>query len=202
MFGCVCPGRPLQTNMQQIDETHAVFMLDNPSSLNHVCVFLLGPALFPDGYAATVHLNWPGRGFQLLGMLSNEKPSAIFRLRGTFTSETGPNVSLSTATSDISSTNALIGISIEPIASVYAQCANLPPSVTPAASNGQITKQMDPTTLAEKIVKHLFNYMTSFSGSGGLAPDTFVPIGVITRWYDAFLTKVKTGGTAFLERDE
>ncbi|KAF8513712.1 DUF775-domain-containing protein, partial [Hysterangium stoloniferum] len=197
-------GRPLQTNMQQIDETHAVFMLDNPSALNHVCVFLLGTALFPDGYAATVHLNWPGRGFQLLGMLSNEKPSAIFRLRGTFTSETGsgPHVSFSTATSDISATNALVGISIEPIDSVYAQCANTPSGVTPAVPNGPMIKQIDPTTLAEKIVKHLFNYMSSFSVNGGLAPDTFVPIGVITKWYDTFLTKVKTGGIAFLERDE
>lgn len=36
------PGRALQTNLQQIDETHAIFPLENPASINHLCVFLLG----------------------------------------------------------------------------------------------------------------------------------------------------------------
>jgi hypothetical protein len=51
-------------------------------------VFLLGTIPFDPGYAATVHFLWPGgeNGWKLLGMLSNEKPSAIFRLRGTIIS--------------------------------------------------------------------------------------------------------------------
>ena len=36
------PGKPVQTNLQQVDETHAVFFLGNPAEINHVCVFLLG----------------------------------------------------------------------------------------------------------------------------------------------------------------
>ena len=42
MFGCLVAGRPLQTNLQQIDETHAIFELPVAGSINHVCVFLLG----------------------------------------------------------------------------------------------------------------------------------------------------------------
>jgi len=42
MFGCVVAGRPLQTNLQQVDETHALFELPNASTINHLCVFLLG----------------------------------------------------------------------------------------------------------------------------------------------------------------
>ncbi len=42
MFGCLVAGRPLQTNLQQIDETHAIFELPAAGSINHVCVFLLG----------------------------------------------------------------------------------------------------------------------------------------------------------------
>ena len=42
MFGCVVAGRPLQTNMQQVDETHALFELPNASTINHICVFFLG----------------------------------------------------------------------------------------------------------------------------------------------------------------
>ena len=42
MFGCCVAGRPLQTNIQTIDDTHAIFELPHASSVNHVCVFLLG----------------------------------------------------------------------------------------------------------------------------------------------------------------
>jgi hypothetical protein len=42
MFGCCVAGRPLQTNMTQVDETHAYFELPNASTINHICVFLLG----------------------------------------------------------------------------------------------------------------------------------------------------------------
>lgn len=86
MFGCCVAGRLLQTNLQQIDETKAAFELPAAETINHVCVFLLGsgeqssflcvvhqyqPRVqvpFPDGYGATVHFFWPGKGFQLLGM--------------------------------------------------------------------------------------------------------------------------------------
>lgn len=42
MFGCCIAGRLLQTNLQQVDETHALFELPQASTINHVCVFLLG----------------------------------------------------------------------------------------------------------------------------------------------------------------
>lgn len=42
MFGCVVAGRPLQTNLREVDETHALFELPSASSINHVSVFLLG----------------------------------------------------------------------------------------------------------------------------------------------------------------
>jgi len=55
--------------------------------------------------------------------------------------------------------------------------------------------------LAERIVKHLFNYLSSFATSGGVTPETYVPLGAITKWYESFLSKIKAGGTGFLERD-
>lgn len=87
MFGCCVAGRLLQTNLQQVDESHATFELPNAEGINHLCVFLLGTGAyqfslvaftsetdeqyavpFPPGYGATVHFFWPGKGFQLLGM--------------------------------------------------------------------------------------------------------------------------------------
>ena len=47
MFGCCVTGRLLQTNLQQIDDTHAAFELPAAGSINHICVFLLGTGASP-----------------------------------------------------------------------------------------------------------------------------------------------------------
>ncbi|KAI0252841.1 DUF775-domain-containing protein [Lactifluus subvellereus] len=202
MFGCCVAGRLLQTNLQQIDETKAAFELPAAESINHICVFLLGTVPFPDGYGATVHFFWPSRGFQLLGMLSNEKPSAIFRLRGNFvTQSSSSQAAFSNPVQPTTGTSvtAVLGISIEPLPQIWEQVSTLPSTVSkpaPALS--------DAVVLAEKIVKHLFNYVSGFvSGSGtSLSPDSMVPMSLIARWYESFLSKARAGGVGFLDRQE
>ena len=56
MFGCVVAGRLLQTNLQQIDETHALFEISDAGSINHISVFLLGTGKyhFPSLQAASL----------------------------------------------------------------------------------------------------------------------------------------------------
>ncbi|KAI0640426.1 DUF775-domain-containing protein [Trametes meyenii] len=203
MFGCLVAGRVLQTNLQQIDETHAIFELPSAGSINHICVFLLGSVPFPDGYGATVHFYWPGKGFQLLGMLSNEKPSAIFRLRGNYSAQTtNAHAVFSGAASDAapSDVTAFVGLSIEPLTQIMQEVASLPSAVAKVNTN----PAADATLLAERIVKHLFNYVSSFVGGNPstLSPDFLVPMGVIAKWYESFMTKVRNTGTGFLEREE
>ncbi|KAG8775360.1 hypothetical protein FRB91_011808 [Serendipita sp. 411] len=194
MFGCCVAGRLLQTNLQQIDETHCTFSLESAETINHLCVFLLGTVPFPPGYAATVHFYWPDKGFQLLGMLSNEKPSAIFRVRGTFGGSQSSHAShqLFISSSQSSGTTAQLGIAIEPIEVVTNQISNLPPPNKPIS---------DPIALAEGIGKHLVNYLSSF---GEVAPggQVYVPMSAVTKWYDSFMSKVKSAGISFLERQE
>ncbi|TEB30602.1 DUF775-domain-containing protein, partial [Coprinellus micaceus] len=62
MFGCVVAGRPVLTNLNQIDDTHAYFSLEHASTINHITIFLTGAVPFPPGYGATVHFFWPGKG--------------------------------------------------------------------------------------------------------------------------------------------
>ncbi|ESK92258.1 inositol metabolism protein opi10 [Moniliophthora roreri MCA 2997] len=200
MFGCCVAGRPLQTNLQQVDETHALFELPNASTINHVCVFLLGTVPFPDGYGATVHFHWPGKGFQLLGMLSNEKQSAIFKLRGSFSPSTsyGAFDTSNTPMGATADVTAMLGFSIEPLPQIQAQITALPSSVV--TSQNDLSK--NPTLLAERIVKHLFNYLSSFSGGGVMSSEVPVPTGVILKWYENFMGKIKNSGIGFLEREE
>ncbi|KAG7451545.1 DUF775-domain-containing protein [Guyanagaster necrorhizus] len=207
MFGCCVAGRLLQTNLQQIDDTHALFELPNASTINHVCVFVLGTVPFPEGYGAAVHFHWPGKGFQLLGMrlteflprISNDKPSAIFRLRGSFSSTStyrafDPNLSMN----DSGDVAAILGLSIEPVHAIESQLAALPYALTKSGNDLSI----NPTLLAEKIVKNLFNYVSGFTGGGAMTPELAVPMGLIARWYENFTGKVRNSGLGFLERDE
>ncbi|KAJ1943967.1 hypothetical protein GGF37_002411, partial [Kickxella alabastrina] len=111
MFGSIVAGRLVQTNLQQVDVNKYVFELPNAHDINHIVVFLLGTIPFEPGYAATVHLLWPNKSWQMLGALSNDKPSAIFRLKSAVDQDSQhmPGVS------------AELGISIEPIESVEQQ---------------------------------------------------------------------------------
>ncbi|PAV17939.1 hypothetical protein PNOK_0642500 [Pyrrhoderma noxium] len=191
----------IQTNLQVIDDTHVAFELPSASTINHLCVFLLGTVPFPDGFGATVHFHWPGKGFQLLGALSNEKPSAIFRLRGTFSAQTTLTHAAfqSPGGMDGDNTTAVLGIAVEPLDAIQAQLASMPSSVVRSPPTGV----SDPTVLAEKIVKHLFNFLSSFgSNGGGVSPDTFIQLSAITRWYESFLSKIRAGGIGFLERQD
>ncbi|KZT64825.1 DUF775-domain-containing protein [Daedalea quercina L-15889] len=218
MFGCCVAGRLLQTNLHQMDETHAMFELPNASTINHICVFLLGTVPFPDGYGATVHFYWPGKGFQLLGMyvpfsppshalssvssrLSNHKPSAIFRLRGTFSSQSTkstlftPGVAHNpTAPADVT---AILGIAIEPLSTIETEMASLPNAVARPAN-----ALPDATLLAERIVKHLFNYVSGFLGGGPITPDSVVPMSMIAKWYETFVSKVRNTGIGFLDNQQ
>jgi len=64
----------------------------------------------------------------------------------------------------------------------------------------------DGTAFAEKIIKHLFNYISGpgfVSGSGtSLSPDSIVPMNLIMRWYRNFLLKVRAGEVGFLDSQE
>jgi len=211
MFGCVVAGRLVQTDLQMVDETHAVFELPAASTINHITVFLLGTIPFPEGFGATVHFHGPSKGFQLLGMLSNEKPSAIFRLRGTFDSNSTATQNVFTSASTIPSAPttdvAVLGFSIEPLPQIQSQVSSMRTSTTGTlASSGAVaTPAPDPTLLAEKIVKNLFNYVSGFvpgGGRGSVTENSVVPIGVIAKWYEKFLAKVKAGGVGFLDKEQ
>lgn len=102
MFALLAAGRLPQSSFTQLDATHCIFELQSISDVNHLCVFMDGSAPFPQGYAGTVHLLLPGGGaagagagpsgsgsgtgqqssWRLLGCLKNERPSAIYRLKG------------------------------------------------------------------------------------------------------------------------
>ena len=134
--------------------------------------------------------------------LSNDKPSAMFRLRGTFTpgANAGPTAFAGGANPTVGGdVTAILGIAIEPLS----QIAPALPDPGNAMGNGAVvvaTRAADPGHLAEQVVKHLLNFISSFVGSGTVDMDTMVPMSAIVRWYEGFKTKLKNMGPGFLER--
>ncbi|GBC08190.1 hypothetical protein RclHR1_07960006 [Rhizophagus clarus] len=200
MFGCIVAGRLIQTNIQQVDVNKYVFELPDAATINHIVVFLLGTIPFDPGYAATVHFLWPGNGsgWKLLGMISNEKPSAIFRLRGTTISSSSAfgtrlltsGINTTQFGANISSITATLGISIEPINVVEEQVLSLPQQIN--ASIPEYTTQ-----ISTNVLKNLYNYATSFATS--IVPfdaqkigigNSYISTKIFQDWYDGFTRKV------------
>ncbi|KAJ2691262.1 hypothetical protein IWW39_000161 [Coemansia spiralis] len=198
MFGCIVAGRLVQTNLQQVDVNKYVFELPDAHNINHIVVFLLGTVPFEPGYAATVHLLWPNKSWQMLGALSNDKPSAIFRLKATITPEEAASMP---------GVNAELGISIEPIEAVEQQLQQM--RQQPGASNNAMVvaqKQQSPSAqgalqFAERTLQSLFDYAMSFAtrpdasmgafGSG--AAVQVLPVKAFEDWYNNFLRKIQRG---------
>lgn len=133
----------------------------------------------------------------LASRVSNEKPSAIFRLRGAGAdNQSTAGLGTPMSTEDITAT---LGISIETVDVVQAQVAALKSSSGFTQQSPANTSLNDPVVLAERIVKHLFNHLSSFEMRVG--PQTVVPLGVIQKWYDALVHKLKAGGAGFLMND-
>ncbi|KAI9202018.1 uncharacterized protein BJ171DRAFT_194391 [Polychytrium aggregatum] len=192
MFGCIVAGRLVQTNLQQVDQFKYVLALQDAQSINHIVIFMTGQQAFPAGYAATVHLFWPSEThphWQLLGMISNEKPSAIFKLGGQKTTSSfssangvptavdapgdvmmdasGPHTQMQSMDTIAapSSITAQLGISIEPIAQVQAQIQTLQLGSHSVSMTGVTTNagSVEVAGIAAKLLDHFYNYCSSFT---------------------------------------
>ena len=160
------------------------------------CSFFLAKQGLPIARNVSAHSPFPNPTLDTSPRLSNEKPSAIFRVRGTFGAsdyagsqrftqsfqqQSQPMIPGPTASDNVT---ALLGIAIEPIDAVISQVSTLSTSGKSVA---------DPDVLAERIARHLLNFTSSF----GMAS---IPQRAIEQWYESFRGKVRAMGTSFLER--
>jgi protein Hikeshi len=142
-----------------------------------------------------IHYQWPGKPFQLLGGLSNSKPSAIFALKGKtqISSLTDPSPTIT------------LGISIEPLPAVDAQLQSL------QSTSMIVARAAPPTTvIAQRIGRYLFNFLSGFV-TENLPPGTmslgqvrtertYIPLKAFEDWWGKFNHKVESD-PGFLERD-
>eukprot|EP00051_Salpingoeca_urceolata_P029862 m.491255 g.491255 ORF g.491255 m.491255 type:complete len:210 (+) comp29560_c0_seq1:348-977(+) len=200
MFGALVTGRLPDTAAQQVDVNKFMFPIVDPESANHVTVFMLGTMPFEPGYAGGVYLCWPGPepAWYLLGFISNDKPSATFRIAKTkpIDAVAAPNpfggmmhpdamMAAAAAAAAAGPPIAQIGVSIEPIAELT-QHTPLPAAKAATAS--------DFATFTQKTVESLFQFLTSFAVPREQAlrsgDPNWVPLGALQRWHENYLHKL------------
>ncbi|CAG2190762.1 protein Hikeshi-like [Mytilus edulis] len=182
MFGLLIPGRLVQSEVQQINETHFVFNVEDADSINHIAIFLTGQTPFPDGYGGAVYFSFPnptGQQWILLGVIANQKPSAIFKVTNlkSATDSTNPFGQCIPHMSHM----AQIGISIETLEELSQQT----PSPQAAVSTAETFVEY-----SRKMLENFFNFATSFTQTQAqMSPnptETYVPLSTVQTWYQNF----------------
>ncbi|CAG9765142.1 unnamed protein product [Ceutorhynchus assimilis] len=180
MFGIIVSGRLVQTEFQQINEAHFVTTIPDADNINHIVVFLTGSVPFPEGTAGQVYFSWPDPNappnWQLLGYISNQKPSVIFKISNFKRLEEMSDYSNMMFGQSHIVHNAQIGISIEPLCNIR----EVP------SPDGQTTQ----VNFAQKMLKNFMDYVLSYTiNQANMVPDptaTYVPLSTVQNWYTNF----------------
>jgi protein Hikeshi len=206
-----CNAFAVQTNLTTYSATQFAFTIPAQPTFHHIVVFVLPGSVLPPDTAAAVYIQLPNEsGFSLLGAISNEKPSAIFRINNpvaaalsqdedAMVDESAPTPTSLTGTGDI-----ILGISIEPAVEVSQQLALLKSArvqspVEPAPSMALATRPPSTKLLAQRIIRNAFNFLASFAGGSG--DNEVVPLRSFQDWWVKFEKKIELD-PGFLERDD
>lgn len=181
MFGCVVAGRLVQTDAVQVSPDKFVFNLADYESVNHVVVFMLGTVPFPAGMGGAVYCSFPDPGgpvWQLLGFITNDKPSAIFKISGLKAGVGGSHPFGATAPPP---SVAQVGVSVEALELLAQQIPAASAAVSTVGSFLEFT---------QKMLDNLYNFASSFAVSQAqMTPnpsETFIPSSCILKWYENF----------------
>jgi len=133
-----------------------------------------------------VYFSWPDEhakpNWQLLGVLTNNKPSAIFKLSNLKQHSDTSTQPLNAFSQFPSITiNAQIGISIEPLINVESQVTSIIESTNNLSTFAEFT---------QKMVHSLFNYVSSYAVEGGPQQMSMVPLLSVQKWYENFERKL------------
>ncbi|KAG2456422.1 EED protein, partial [Polypterus senegalus] len=170
----------VQTDVQQVAEDKFVFNLPEYENVNHIVVFMLGTVPFPDGMGGAVYFSYLDTNgvpvWKLLGFITNDKPSAIFKISGLKTGEGGQHPFGMMALPQTASV-AQVGVSIEPLEQLIQQ--------TPVAS-AAVSAVDSFTQFTQKMLESLCNFATSYGVTQSqMTPNSseiFIPASVVMKW--------------------
>lgn len=183
MFGCLVAGRLVQTDAEQVASDKFLFNLPDYENVNHVVVFMLGTVPFPAGMGGAVYFSFPDPAsgcpvWQLLGFITNDKPSAIFKITGLKAGEGGAHpFGTMASTHSVSQ----VGVSVEALEQLAQQ---IPVSCAAVSTVDSFL------LFTQKMLDSLYNFASSFAVSQAqMTPnpsETFIPSRCILKWYENF----------------
>jgi hypothetical protein len=197
LLGLIVSGGPVLNNFVPMDASGTKLsmhltspgQLPSPISLvNELVCFLSSPQSLPPNHGLLIYWQlFHGReqsGFELLGSLTLDKPSEIFRTGWAEHDQflaVGPNETVGIT----------IGVSIEPMDSVR----NLSSAVN---SNNRSRRPL----VAQKIAQDLFNFMNSFDTGVHGPAQMVVPKNIFERWWARFESKSKRDPNFFMKKSD
>ena len=98
MFAAIASGNPLQLS-EEVPNSNGlqhtlVLSSTKPKNYSHITLFILPNVTFPSDFVATVFFKLgPNEDFKLFGYLSQEKPSAIFKVKLNTAANNNSNIS-------------------------------------------------------------------------------------------------------------
>ena len=162
---------------------------------------MTGQQPFPDGTGGAVYFSWPdlnnpgASAWQYLGMISNVKPSAIFKVgkakpqaleEENMSAKFGQQMMLNHQMVACPST-AQVGISIEPLSALG--------SLQQASMDSEAALVPKFVEFTQKMVQSLFNYTASFALDINEARmksnETYVPYSAVQQWCTNFERRIK-----------
>jgi len=169
-------GRLVQTNHKQVSANKIVFSLDNAQQIHSLAVFLTGVQPLPQGTGAAIHVSWPPySSWDYLGIIANNKPSAIFK------------VTQQSVDQHIQAQNVILQLGIE-----IMEISALQHQYNTGQESNKLTVN-DMSLFSKKMCESFFNYATSFSkdiydNTG--QKHAIIPANVVEKWYQNFENKI------------
>eukprot|EP00527_Entomoneis_sp_CCMP2396_P006188 CAMPEP_0198147694 /NCGR_PEP_ID=MMETSP1443-20131203/37314_1 /TAXON_ID=186043 /ORGANISM="Entomoneis sp., Strain CCMP2396" /LENGTH=293 /DNA_ID=CAMNT_0043812133 /DNA_START=115 /DNA_END=996 /DNA_ORIENTATION=+ len=222
VFGVVIPGRPVRTDFVPVDPLTGLKFTMNLSCpgdlasplafIREIVFFLLPGIAFPANHGALVYYQLSttvvsagagaveqqqpvvsSTGFELLGALTPNEPSAVFQT-GWSEKDTVVNVSQTNIPVQVT-----LALSIEPMDNVQNILGNTSDNNSnhSAASLGNNNSRR--LYVAQQIAYDLFNFMQSFdTGASSSSNMMVVPQNIFDRWFRRFENRFKRDPNFFL----
>uniref|UniRef100_A0A914GXW9 Hikeshi-like domain-containing protein n=1 Tax=Globodera rostochiensis TaxID=31243 RepID=A0A914GXW9_GLORO len=202
IFGVIVAGRLVKTDFAIHKEGEYVIELPDVTNINHIVVFLTGLQPLPHGFGASIFISWPSTEKAIgsaewnnLGFISNEKPSAIFRVGQHSNLLRTQTVFVGDQTLNTEGAkNAFLGIMLEPLNRIQNKGQI-------AAQSTAEKQQISVNDFAQKMLRNFVNYIQSFAVSlpkhdQMLTSVTtemaeYVPTKAVTDWFNNFQRKLQ-----------
>ncbi|CAK5017387.1 unnamed protein product [Meloidogyne enterolobii] len=201
VFGLIIAGRLVQTDFTALKEMEYMIEIQDAESINHLVIFLTGLSPLPVNYGGSIYMSWTPidggeRQWNYLGFISNEKPSALFKI-GQLTKHTQQqnpqNFSFNASNMNTNIFNnsavhsALIGVKVEPMIEILRRNEN----ETTSTSEQLSSLALFPEKMLRNFVNFMHSFAVSFPKPNTTQYEEYVPAKSVTEWYTNFKRRLE-----------